>query len=79
MDATKSGNRKMSLFKNEFRKYEVSFDYCYVGTGDQITPSTCIGLAPVSSEAIIADFHGTIAAIYYNPMNRSLLITAVSS
>jgi len=69
----------MSLFNNEFRKYEVSFDYCYVNTGDKITPSTCVGLAPLSYEPIKAGFHGTIATIYYNPMNRSLLITAVSS
>ncbi len=61
-----------------YEKYEVDSRGCGLGVGDMVVPETVVGVHHKTGQPVKAGFYGRVATMYFNPMNDSVLILAVS-
>jgi hypothetical protein len=59
---------------NVFKTFEIDANDCELYPGDRISPGFEIGIDIHSGSMIYPDFEGTVATVYYNPMNHSYLV-----
>lgn len=59
---------------NVFRTFEIDANDFELYPGDHITPGFEIGIDIHSGSMIYPEFEGTVATVYYNPMNHSYLV-----
>jgi len=62
-----------------YRKYEVDSRFSHLEIYDIVTPETIIGWHYKSGQPVRAGIHGHIASVYFNLMNSSLMVLAVSA
>jgi hypothetical protein len=63
------------VFRPEFRNYEIAATNCTLSPGDAIKPDTVIGSNPVTGELVRAGVHGRVKTIYFNSINKIMVIT----
>ncbi len=61
-----------------YEKYEVDSRRCGLDVGDLLIPETIVGHHHKSGLPVKAGLYGRVATMYFNPMNDSVLILAVS-
>ena len=59
---------------NQYKTYHVAADEFELDEGDRIRPGSEIGVDANSGAPIYADYWGSVATVYYNPMSHSLLV-----
>ena len=62
----------------QYEKYEVDSRRCGLDVGDLLVPETVVGLHHETGHPVKAGLYGRVATMYFNPMNNSVMILAVS-